>query len=78
MGAGIFMSPAAEQLSTLIINEHIVFCFIRQQDDAAQFVLHHLMTIFYRVLRRIYLAPVGIDAVAFVVVTENRFRCRTT
>ena len=67
------MSPGADQFSAFIIDDHIVLCFIGEQNDASQFILHHFMTIFYRVLRCIYLAPFRIDAVAFVVMSKNYF-----
>ncbi len=73
MCTGILMSPGIDKPPRLVVNYHVILRFIGKQDDAAEFILYHFMAILYRVLRGIELAPLRVNAIAFIVVAENGF-----
>src|SRR5574343_1341741 len=71
MCTGRFCSPGAEQFSFFIVDDHIVLCFIREQNDTTLAVLHHFVTILHWSTTEIEHAPFGIEFISFVVMAEN-------
>ena len=72
MGAGVFVAPGCEELSFFIVDDDVVLCFVGEQEDAALGILYHFVAVFYRIAVEVELAPLVVESIAFVVLTEDR------